>query len=334
MAVLYLVEQGSTVRKDRQTFSITKDGAVLQKVPINKVDQVVLFGNIGLTTPVIIYLLEQGIDCVFCSSTGKYHGRLFSTESNFGLLRQAQFKACADTVLRLSMASCFVRAKISNQRTMLMRYARERQDAALDDAARSLQASLDQLQLAGDVASVQGIEGYAAATYYAAFKLLLKHPLDFQGRRRRPPPDPVNSLLSLGYTLLVYGIQGAIRTVGLDPFLGFLHSTQYSKPSLALDMMEEFRPLIVDSIVLRAINSRILSEQDFERAPDREGMMRLKQGGLKTYLGLYEERVQTEISDPLTRTKVTYRRLFDLQARQMARVMTGKQNEYNPFMVK
>jgi len=334
MPVLYLVEQGATLRKDNQTFVVSKDRKVLQKVPVTKVEQVVVFGNINLTTPVINYLLDQGIDCVFCSRTGKYHGRLFSTESRFGLLRQEQFRATCNETLKVALARQMVFGKLSNARTLLMRYAREGEGMDLRAAVDGLQESIDRLHQARDVASIQGIEGYASTLYYAAFRSVLKQDLGFRVRQRRPPRDPVNSLLSFGYTLLVYGVQAAIRTVGLDPFLGFLHSTEYSKPSLALDLMEEFRPVIVDSVVLRVVNNRILTGKDFEPSQERGGMVRLTGEAIKTFLHHYEERVQTEVIDPNTKTRATYRRCFELQARQIARVISGKQPLYRPFLVK
>ncbi len=334
MAVLYLAEQGSTLRKDSNTFVVSKDKEVLQKIPASKVEQVVIFGNVNLTTPVINYLLDQGVDCVFCSTTGKYHGRLLSTESKFGLLRQSQFQAVFDENMRLSIATQIVQAKLSNQRTLLMRYARERADPNINGAVIGLQKNLDKLGSASDIPSILGIEGYASTIYYSAFRCLLKQELGFRARVRRPPRDPVNSLLSFGYTLLVYGVQAAIRTVGLDPFLGFLHSVEYSKPSLALDLVEEFRPVIVDSVVLRVINSNILTEKDFEAPAERGGMVRLNQDAIKTFLRQYEERVQTEIIHPHTNTRATYRRCLELQARQLARVITGKDHVYKPFLVK
>lgn len=334
MAVLYLIEQGATLRKEAETFLIVREKEILQKIPASKVEQVVIFGNVNLTTPVIHYLLEQGIDCVFCSSTGKYHGRLLSTESKFGLLRQAQFRAAARAEMRLAIAREIVRAKLANQRTMLLRYARDLQSPALAEAAEALGEGLRRLERAPDVAAVQGIEGYHSMIYYGAFKSLLKYDLGFRARQRRPPPDPVNSLLSFGYTLLVYGVQAAIRTVGMDPFIGFLHSTEYSKPSLALDLMEEFRPIIVDSVVLRVVNNRILKEEDFEPSAERGGMVRLTPEAIRTFIHHYEERVQTEVIHPHTNTRAAYRRCFELQARQLARVITGKEERYRPFLVK
>jgi CRISPR-associated protein Cas1 len=334
MPVLYLTEQGATLRKDSGTFLVTKDQKVLQKVPASKVEQVVIFGNVNITTPVIHYLLSEGIDCVFCSNTGRYHGRLISTESKFGLLRQAQFQAVSNLDMRTRVAKQVVKGKLLNSRTMLMRYLREEQSGDLTSVVDAVRQSIEKLEVAADVGTVRGIEGYGGALYYNAFKSLLKQDLGFRARVRRPPRDPVNSLLSFGYTLLVYDIQAAIRTVGLDPFLGFLHSTEYSKPSLALDIMEEFRPIIVDSIVLRIANTRALTNEHFELSTERTGMVRMKQEAIKTFLEHYEGRVQTIVIHPVANNRVTYRRCFELQARQIARIVTGQQETYKPLLVK
>jgi len=334
MPVLYLVEQGATLRKEGDLFTITKGSETLQRVPAAKVEQVVIFGNVNVTTPVIHYLLSQGIDCVFCSSTGRYHGRLLSTESKFGLLRQAQLQAASNTDTKVAVARQILRGKLSNLRTMLMRYVRQGAGEDVREAVEGLGRSIDKLEQVSDISTLQGIEGYSSALYYSAFKGLLKYDLGFRARVRRPPRDPVNSLLSFGYTLLVYAAQAAVRTVGLDPFIGFLHTTEYSKPSLALDIIEEFRPIIVDSVVLRLVNSRIIKQDDFEEASDPEGMVRLKPEGIKAFLQHYEQRMQTTVINPVTNTRADYRRSLELQARQIAHIVTGQQQTYKPFLVK
>lgn len=333
MPVLYLVEQGSTLRKDGDTLEVVKDKTTILTVPAAKVEQVVIFGNINITTPVIHYLLLQGIDCAFCSSTGRYHGRLFSTESKFGLLRQSQFRATSNLTDRLRLAKAMIRGKLTNQRVLMMRYAREITNTALAEAVEGLARALEHLEKADNLGSLQGIEGYASVLYYGAFKALLKQDLGFHARVRRPPRDPVNSLLSFAYTLLVYDVQAAIRTVGMDPFLGFLHTTEYSKPSLALDMMEEFRPVIADSIVLKIVNSNILAEADFQKK-DEGGMVLLSQAAIKKVLHQYEERLLTTVVHPLIGHQVTYRRCLELQVRQLARVINGDEKEYKPFLVR
>lgn len=331
MTVLYLTEQGSVVRKEGELFLITKDGSTLQKVPAGRVDQVVIFGNVGLTTPVISHLLQQGTDCVFCNSYGKYHGRLFSTESGFGLLRQKQLQATQDPETRKSVGRDVAAGKLTNQRTLLLRYYRERGDAVLEQAAVGLQVCLERLEKAADLDTIRGLEGQGSALYYMAFKNLLQSDLGFAARTRRPPTDPVNSLLSFGYTVLTYAMQAAVRTVGLDPFLGFLHSVEYSRPSLVLDLIEEFRAIIVDSVVLRTINTRSMGTDDFRQ----EGRaVLLTQEGMKKFLAHFEERIQTLVMHPTDHVRVTYRRALELQARHLARRVLGQEERYMPFLVR
>jgi len=294
----------------------------------------VVLGNIGLTTPVIGYLLEQGIDCVFCNSYGKYHGRLVSTESRFGLLRQRQLQSTTSAQTRLKIAREIVRGKLCNQRTLLLRYRRERSLDSLDTIIKGVEKALGKLDGAAELTTLLGIEGTASSMYYAGFRRLLKQDLGFNARRRRPPPDPVNSLLSFGYTLLVYGVQSAVSTVGLDPFLGFLHGTEYSRPSLVLDLMEEFRAVIVDSLVLRIINTSVMGPDDFQQSEAEGKMVLITQKGIKKYVHHFEERMQDKIQHPATGQRVTYRRSFELQARQLARVITGQEENYKPFLVK
>jgi CRISPR-associated protein Cas1 len=334
MAVLYLTEQGATLRKQGATLVTTKDDQTLQTIPAVKVQQVVIFGNISLTTPVIDYLLQEGIDCVFCNSYGKYHGRLVSNESNFGQLRLEQMLAVTTPERRLAIAREMVRGKLTNQRTLLMRYHRSRGQTELGEGADTLQQRLADLDRCADLSRLQGMEGAGSAVYYSAFKDLLQQELGFTAQLRRPPPDPVNSLLSFGYTLLTYDMQAAVRIVGLDPFLGFLHSVEYSRPSLPLDLIEEFRAIIVDSIVLRAVNTRALGAGDFHRSQQDPRAVLLTQEGMKKFLNLYEERVESRIRHPATDHQVTYRRSFELQVRYLARVIRQEVPTYVPFLVK
>ncbi len=334
MPVLYLTEQGATLRKEGDLLVVTKDGQVLQEFPAIKVEQVVIFGNVNITTPVIHYLLQEGIDCVFCSSYGKYHGRLFSTESKFGLLRQHQLQASLEPQRRLAIAREIARGKFLNQRTLLLRYLRERDEPELKSATEGIQGCIDKLDKVEDVGSVLGLEGHASALYYRVFKTLLKHDMGFVARVRRPPTDPVNSLLSFGYTLLVYRMQSAVHTVGLDPFLGFLHATEYSRPSLVLDLIEEFRAIIVDSVVLRAVNTRAITAEDFEPPNESTRGVFLTQQGIKKFIHHYETRIQTKVFHPIDRVQVTYRRCFELQSRHMARTIMGQEPKYLSFLVK
>ncbi len=334
MPVLYLLDQGSTLHKDGDVFTITKEGKVLEKIPAIKVEQVVIFGNVNLTTPVIHYLLQQGIDCVFCSNYGKFHGRLISTESKFGLLRQRQMEAILNPEKRLNIAKTIVQGKLLNQRTLLLRYHRELNIPQLDKTINDLEKALSKLESCSTLDVLQGIEGIASASYYQAFKNILKQDLGFVTRVRRPPTDPVNSLLSFGYTLLVYAIQAQVSTVGLDPYLGFLHSPEPSRPSLVLDLMEEFRPIIVDSLVLWLINSKVMTEKDFRRPEEEKKRVVLTEDGIKKFIHHFEQKIQSQIYHPKAQGQVNYRRCFELQARELAQVVLGNKTTYKPFLVR
>ena len=334
MPVLYLLEQGSTLRKEGDVFVVTKNDIELQRVRAIEVEQVIVFGNINLTTPVINYILEHGIDCVFCNSYGNFHGRLVSTETRLGSLRLRQAAAVLDTDKRLAIAGSFIRGKLQNCRTIMQRYRREHDMPELDDTIKSLEEGISNISSCPDVGSLHGIEGAAAAAYFKSFKALLKNPMGFSGRVHRPPTDPVNSLLSYTYTLLAYNVQAAIGIVGLDPFIGYLHSVEQPRPNLALDLMEEFRPIIVDTLVLWLINTRVVTEEDFEKPEEVGKMVKIGKDALKKIIHHYEMRVQGKAHHPLAGGQTSYRRCFELQARELARALTGETPQYKPFLVR
>lgn len=334
MPVLYLLEQGSTLHKDGELFTVTKDGEVLQKIHAIEVEQVIIFGNVGLTTPVINHLLQHGIDCVFCNSYGKFHGRLISTESKFGLLRLRQVETILEPEKRLHIAKSVVAGKLQNQRTLIMRYRRELGLLQLEQTIQSLASAVDRISDSSDLGTLQGLEGAASAAYYRSFREILKQNMGFAARVRRPPTDPVNSLLSFGYTLLAYNIQSAVSTVGLDPFLGFLHAPQPSRPSLALDLMEEFRPIIVDSVILWLVNTRVMTEADFERPKEQGRMVAISRDGIRKLIHHYEERVQSKIYHPRANGQTSYRHCFELQARELANVILNRTPNYKSFLVR
>ncbi|MFW0861808.1 MAG: CRISPR-associated endonuclease Cas1 [Dethiobacter sp.] len=264
---------------------------------------------------------------------GKFHGRLISTESKFGLLRQQQLRASGDPATRLVIARELVRGKLLNQRTLLMRYQRRDGLEQLEGIVEQMKQAIESIESSRDLGGLLGLEGHASALYYRGFKGILKHDLGFAARVRRPPTDPVNSLLSFGYTLLAYNVQAAVNTVGLDPFIGFLHATEYSRPSLVLDLMEEFRSTIVDSVVLWLVNSPVMTDKDFRHGETGERPVLLTDEAVKKFLHYYEERVQSKVSYPSV-GQIAYRRCFELQARQLARVIMGKEPKYKPLLVR
>jgi CRISP-associated protein Cas1 len=334
MPVLYLVEQGTTLHKNGDVFTITKKDNVLQAVRAIEVEQIVVLGNIDLTTPVINYILQQGIDCVFCNSYGKYHGRLLSSESRMIDLRLAQTEMVLHSPKKLEIARAFLKGKLQNQSTLLKRYAREMDLPQLTITVTQLENMLNAMDSCKDSNALMGHEGFAGTRYYAALRHILKQDMGFTSRIRRPPTDPVNSMLSFGYTLLVYSIQSALSIAGLDPYIGFLHVVEPSRPSLALDLMEEFRPIIVDSLVLWLVNSGVMTEQDFRPPVPPKKMVVITPEGLRKYIHHYERRVQSEIFHQRANGKTSYRRCFELQARELGQAIMEPDYKYKPFLVR
>ncbi len=332
MAVLYLVEQGTVLRREGETLVVTREGVPLTRVPLLRLEQVVIYGNVQVTTPALEALLQRGIDTVFLTVEGRYYGRLVAPASRFGELRLRQLEHARDAERRLALARRFALGKLLNERTLLRRYARERALPALEQAVEGLERSLRRVGRATHLGGVLAAEGHGTAQYFRAFREVLRQDLGFVTRARRPPPDPVNALLSFGYTLLLHGVQAAVQVVGLDPHIGFLHAVVYSRPALPLDLMEEFRPVIVDSVVLRLVNTGQVRAEHF-RLGDKGGVY-LGEEGKRRFVEQYEARLNTRVQHPRTGEQVTYRRCLELQAWQLARVLLGREAVYLPFVVR
>ena len=313
-----------------------------------KITQAVVYGDVTLTSPALTALLEQQADVCFCSRYGRFRGRLAPGLSKNSLIRLAQHRTHNDPVATLVLARTFVHGKLANMRAMLMRANRKRDDPSIAKAAASIRTVLDQVenlnpeeaQAPPDPSRPQaetlqgtllGLEGAGTAFYFGVLERLLKGDWRFQRRQRRPPRDPVNSLLSFGYVLLMNQVASAISVVGLDPYVGFLHSSQYGKPALALDVMESFRPVVVDSVVLTLLNNGMLVQDDFQ---EDLGAYRLTDEGRRTFLTKFEERLDTAIQHPIFGYKATYRRSLELEVRLLAKGMMGEIPQFQPFVVR
>jgi CRISPR-associated protein Cas1 len=359
MATLYLTEPRSLVKKDGDTLVVripeNKERETPKRkvrVPLIKVTQVIVYGDVTLTSPALAALLKQKVDVCFCSYYGRFQGRLAPPLGKNSLIRLEQHRAHGDPARAFTLARAFVRGKLANMRTMLLRANRKQEDvhkrAEIDKAAESLQGVLSQVdgldardaapppdpshpQADSALGSLLGLEGAGTASYFGVFGNLLKGSWEFERRQRRPPRDPVNALLSFGYVLLMNQVSSAISVVGLDPYVGFLHSSQYGKPALALDVMETFRPLVVDSVVLTLLNNRVLTERDFR---EELGAWWLTDAGRRTFLAKFEERLDTTIQHPVFDYKATYRRSLELEVRLVAKWLMGEVPEFKPFTVR
>lgn len=336
---LYVVEQGSKLSRKGRRLVVAKNAEVLAQVPLIQVSQVIVFGNSQITTPALHLLLQEGIEVVLLSQAGRFLGRLIGPEAGHGGLRVAQVVRSRDPAFALATAQAIVRGKLHNLRVFLLRYARRLDVPSVRAAAERIETLLARVPRTTAHSSLMGVEGQATALYFGVWKNLLQTPWRFIKRVRRPPTDPVNVLLSLGYTILAQNVQGAVQAAGLDPYVGFLHQLSYNRPSLALDLMEEFRPLIVDSVALRCLNNRIITEQHFVPGEAEQPIV-LTPDGLKLFIRELETRLTQPFKHPETGQQVNYRRLFLLQAYRLAATLTekvgdaGQTSFYRPFTVR
>jgi CRISPR-associated protein Cas1 len=335
MASLYLTEQGSVLRRDGGRLTVEKDGTTLLAVPRVQVDRLVVMGNVQVSTQALTLLLDEGIETTFLTSHGRLKGRLVPAYGRDVALRLTQYDKARDTAFGLSVARAIVEAKIVNSRALLARHARNHPEAELDEAVATLARRVDEARRKQTVASLRGAEGVAAAVYFGAWPRLWRNPeVVFTGRQRRPPRDPLNALLGFGYTLAGNELYAAVTSVGLDPHLGFLHGISYGRPSLSLDLLEEFRAPLVDRLTLRLINLKIITAADFEPPAAGEGEepagLRLTAAARKRYLVEWERCVAVTFKHPLTGQETTFRRAFALQAQAMARAIR-QGVEYKPL---
>ena len=337
--VLYVDEQGCAIKKTGKRLLVVKENDVLRDIPLIHLGQVVISGNVNLTTPAMQTLLHEGIPVVFLSAYGRYHGSLTPQVSRNSLLRTAQHRVAGSEIECLALSKAFVHGKLVNMRTMLQRrkwQAPDSTDSTLDPLIaniKSIQAMEKRVDRATELSELLGIEGNASAAYFAAFNFMLKSEMgfDFQRRSRRPPADATNALLSFAYSLLTADLISAIQTVGLDPYVGFFHQLKYGKPCLALDLMEEFRPIVADSVVITLINNRRIKPADFTQT---HGGWYLKENCRKTFYAAYETRKNETITHPVFKYKLTFRRAMELQVRLLAKYLTGEIEQYTPLTIR
>jgi CRISPR-associated protein Cas1 len=337
---LYLNTPGVSVGKSSETLQIRDKKELLQEVRIADIDQVGLFGNVQISTQAIQQLCERDIPITYFSMGGWFYGITRGHSLTNVHARIQQFAVAADAQEVLPFARAFVSGKIRNQRTLLLRNHINPPTPIL---LRLKQAAKDANAAAG-IEQLLGIEGTAAARYFEHFQGMLKvddenagapkqlaFSFDFTNRNRRPPRDPINALLSLGYSLLAKDCTIAAYAVGLDPYVGFYHQPRFGRPALALDVMEEFRPLIVDSTVLTLVNNRMLGLGDFVQAGQA---VNLTTAARKVFFEAYESRINSVVTHPVFDYKVSYRRAIELQFRMIAKVITGEIAVYHPFQTR
>jgi CRISPR-associated protein Cas1 len=324
--LLVVQKAGSQVGQRGGEFVVTVQGEVVRKLPLHQVRGIYLYGAVQLTAQAAESSLEHGIDVAYFAASGRFLGLLRGLPASGVDARLGQARLFNEPFFRLRLARECIRAKISNQRTMLMRNG-----DVPDRVLRLLAEARDATDDTRDLGELLGCEGAAANIYFEQFASMLKGAewkFDFQGRNRRPPRDPVNALLSLGYSILAKELAGVCHAVGLDPFLGFLHQPRYGRPALALDLMEEFRPLVADSVAISLVNRGEVDPGDFIRAAS--GTF-LNEQGRRRFWEAWFRRLDTEVTHPEFGYKMSYRRMLEVQARQLWRVVRGDAPVYHGF---
>ncbi len=330
---LYIQEQGAYVGKEKDCLTISKSGENLGKVRLKDVSQVVLCGNISISAQTIHLLCESGVPIVHMSMGHWFYGVTAGFTLKNGFARAAQFKQAGDSKFCLALAKQWVWAKGQNQRTMLRRNADPTPDTTLEEMNRVLV----EIETVASIESLLGYEGNLAKLYFSKFSSLLRpkemeNPdFDFSARNRRPPKDPINAMLSFGYSLLTKECSVALAGTGLDPFWGFYHAPRHGRPSLALDLMEEFRPLIVDSAVISAVNMGMVESNDFENG--KNGCM-LTAKGRKAFIRCFENRLDQLVTHPIFQYKVSWRRIIRVQAEFLCRCIMGEVAQYKGMVTR
>jgi CRISPR-associated protein Cas1 len=327
---LYVQEPGAYVGKRADELTVKPREGALVAVRLAQTSQVSLFGGAQMSSQAVQAVLGRGLPICFFSHGGWFYGLATGMPHKNVELRRLQYRTAENEMAALALARRFIAAKIRNCRTLLRRNG-DVPDADLDRLKR-MSDDCDAVRVAG---SLLGVEGSAARIYYAHFPRLIRPPeaelapgLDFDGRNRRPPRDPLNALLSFVYALLVKDLTITLLTVGFDPLLGFFHRPRYGRPALALDLMEEFRPLIADSVALTAVNTGVVRATDFIR---RAGAVSLTDAGRARLLRAYERRMDEMVTHPLFGYRISYRRVLEVQARLLARYLGGEIPEYPGF---
>jgi CRISP-associated protein Cas1 len=329
---VYIQEQGSVVSVRGGRLKVFKEKLELDSVRLIDVGQVCLQGNVTVTSQAMRELLSREVPVCWFSYGGWFSGMAQGLPGKNIDLRRAQFTASPEQ--SLSIARHMVEGKIRNSRTLLRRNSRQDETSEVESMGRLA----SQAREAAGFPTLLGLEGAAARIYFTRFTSMLTadtnipiEEFDSNGRSRRPPPDPVNALLSFPYALLVKDVSATLFAIGFDPYLGVYHRPRFGRPALSLDLLEEFRPLVCESVVLQVINNGEVTSRDFL---SRAGACQLEKEGRRSVLRAYERRMSHEIKHPLFGYRVSYRRAIEVQGRLLAAHLLGEVNEYTPFVTR
>lgn len=332
MGTIYIAEQGSLIKKRNRRLIVENRGDTVLDIPVIKVNRLFVFGNIQLTTQALTMLLENNVDIAFFTTRGTFKGKVVNDSSPNLFLRMAQLDRWKDENYRIGLCRSIVSAKLHNMITVLKKHGKNHPETGVDRSCAELEKGRIKLDEASTTNSIMGIEGGYSSIYFSTFARIFRRELQFEKRMKRPPPDPVNALLSLGYVMITNEIGYILEGMTFEPYLGFLHSIKYGRKSLALDMVEEFRQPVIDQFVLRLANLQIFKHEHFEAVPGKG--VYLNESSFKKFLGLYDDKIKEEVHTDVKNVAgdgKNWRDMFRLQAGKLEKsIMNG--DKYEPFL--
>jgi len=345
MEAVYVMEPGSYLRREGGTLKVMKGSTVSEQIPAEGLKRLMLIGYVSLSGAVLDFLIQNRVETVFMTPTGRFKARLALDEHGHVARRKAQYLGLSRPDFALKTAKIIVTGKAKNMTRFLMLRSRQYNDETLKLTAARVKALSLHIDDVRDLDGLRGSEGTAARIYFESYPCLLRNDkFQFSGRNKRPPLDPVNALLSFVYTLLTNEVLSAINACGLDPYLGALHEISYGRPSLACDLVEEYRCFLGDRLVLGLINKKAIDPDDFiyrKRPPktfvDEEDMkskrpVEMKPAISRAFISAYEEMMKRQITYPPLKKKVTYRWLIRKQVQAFGHFLEDREEVYEPFM--
>ncbi len=344
MESVYILETGSYLRREGSALKVVKDNKIIDQIPCDNLKRLMLVGYISLSSGVLDFLIQNRVETVFITPTGRFRARLGIDEHRHVALRKAQYIHLSNPEFALASAKRIVEGKVGNMWRFLMLRSRQYNNDALKIGAVKLKSILSLIRKTENINQLRGMEGIAGRIYFEVFGHMIQNPsFSFSGRNRRPPRDPVNAMLSFIYMLLTNEVLSAIKACGLDPYMGALHEIDYGRPSLACDLVEEYRCFLGDRLVLGLINKKMIQADDFvyrqntpsEYADEAEMKnnrpVEMKPAIARTFIAAYEEMMKRSIEYPLLGKKINYRWLILNQVRQFADALENAETAYQPF---
>lgn len=333
LSYVFVDDDGAYIGCEGNYITVKNRDGMIRKVPIETVEAIYLFSSVQVTSQCIVQCLKRGINLSYYSKGGVYFGRLQST-NHINVLRQRKQAKLADTEFAVSIAKRVIKGKIHNQVVVLRRYSRSK-EIKVEEELLSMKQAFNKIDTSENISVIMGYEGMAAKSYFAGLSKLVYEKFKFSGRSKQPPKDEFNSMLSLGYTILMNEIYSKIENKGLNPYFGFIHSDRERHPTLVSDMIEEWRAVIVDSMVMSMINGHEIFVDDFHCDIDEPGFF-LYKNGMKKFLVKLEGKLCTEMKYlDYVDYAVNFRRAIDLQITQLAKAIEEEDSRiYSPIYLR